>query len=93
MRWAAGCTRQAALAGQHRSCATCHDPAKGFSDGKKVSEGIGGQKGARNAPTVLNSIFYEFQFWDGRATAWGQARAIINQWRWDSPLCRPVTFL
>jgi cytochrome c peroxidase len=26
------------------SCATCHDPAKGFSDGKKVSEGIGGQE-------------------------------------------------
>lgn len=49
------------------SCATCHDPAKGFSDGKKVSEGIGGKKGTRNAPTVLNSIFYEFQFWDGRA--------------------------
>ncbi len=49
------------------ACATCHDPTKGFSDGKKVSEGIGGQKGTRNAPTVLNSIFYEFQFWDGRA--------------------------
>lgn len=49
------------------ACATCHDPQKGFSDGKKVSEGIGGQKGARNAPTVLNAIFNEFQFWDGRA--------------------------
>lgn len=49
------------------SCATCHDPDKGFADGKKVSEGIGGQKGTRNAPTVLNSVFYEFQFWDGRA--------------------------
>ncbi len=32
-----------------------------------VSEGISGRKGTRNAPTVLNSIFYEFQFWDGRA--------------------------
>lgn len=51
------------------SCATCHDPAKGFADGKKVSEGIGGKKGARNAPTVLNAIFYEFQFWDGRAAS------------------------
>jgi cytochrome c peroxidase len=51
------------------SCATCHDPTKGFSDGKKVSEGVGGQKGTRNAPTVLNSIFYEFQFWDGRASS------------------------
>jgi cytochrome c peroxidase len=51
------------------SCATCHDPARGFSDGKKVSEGIGGQKGARNAPTVLNAVFNEMQFWDGRAAS------------------------
>lgn len=49
------------------SCATCHDPKHGFSDGKKVSEGVGGKKGARNAPTVLNAVFNEFQFWDGRA--------------------------
>lgn len=51
------------------SCATCHAPDKGFADGKKVSEGIGGQKGTRNAPTVLNAVFYEFQFWDGRAAS------------------------
>ena len=49
------------------SCATCHDPDKGFADGKRVGEGIGGKKGARNSPTVLNSMFNEFQFWDGRA--------------------------
>ena len=49
------------------SCATCHDPAHGFSDGKKVSEGVQGKKGARNAPTVLNAVFNEMQFWDGRA--------------------------
>ena len=49
------------------SCATCHDPAKGFADGRSVAEGIGGKKGARNSPTVLNAIFNEFQFWDGRA--------------------------
>ena len=49
------------------SCATCHDPDKGFADGKKVSEGVGGKKGTRNAPTVLNAVFNEFQFWDGRA--------------------------
>ena len=34
------------------SCATCHDPAKGFADGKKVAEGVGGKKGTRNSPTV-----------------------------------------
>lgn len=49
------------------SCATCHDPSKGFGDGKKVSEGIQGKRGTRNAPTVLNAVFNEFQFWDGRA--------------------------
>jgi cytochrome c peroxidase len=51
------------------SCATCHDPAHGFSDGKKVSEGVQGKKGTRNAPTVLNTAFNEFQFWDGRAAS------------------------
>ncbi len=49
------------------SCATCHAPDKGFADPRKVSEGVGGKKGARNAPTVLNAVFNEFQFWDGRA--------------------------
>ncbi len=49
------------------ACATCHDPNQGFADGKAVAEGIGGKKGARNSPTVLNSMFNEFQFWDGRA--------------------------
>jgi cytochrome c peroxidase len=49
------------------SCATCHDPNHGFAEAKKVSEGVGGKHGARNAPTVLNAVFNEFQFWDGRA--------------------------
>ncbi len=48
------------------SCATCHDPRKGFGDGKALAEGVGGQKGARNSPTTLNAAFYDFQFWDGR---------------------------
>jgi cytochrome c peroxidase len=49
------------------SCATCHDPAKGWSDGDPVSTGIKGQKGTRNAPTVINSTYMLSQFWDGRA--------------------------
>lgn len=49
------------------SCATCHDPNKGFADGEIVAIGIKGQKGARNSPTVLNTAFLDFQFWDGRA--------------------------
>jgi cytochrome c peroxidase len=49
------------------SCATCHDPAKGWGDGTPVSTGIKGQKGTRNAPTVINSTYMFSQFWDGRA--------------------------
>ncbi|MCE9670859.1 cytochrome-c peroxidase [Myxococcus stipitatus] len=51
------------------SCATCHDPNKGFTDGKTVSEGVKGLKGMRNSPTVLNALFNGSQFWDGRAAS------------------------
>jgi len=49
------------------SCATCHHPDKGWADGEAVSTGIGGQTGARSAPTVINTAYNLFQFWDGRA--------------------------
>lgn len=49
------------------SCATCHDPKFAFTDGKPVAEGVGGKKGARNSPTILNAMFNAEQFWDGRA--------------------------
>lgn len=49
------------------SCATCHDPLKGFADGRPVAVGIKNQSGARNSPTVLYTGFNEVQFWDGRA--------------------------
>ncbi|MEW6128293.1 MAG: cytochrome c peroxidase [Acidobacteriota bacterium] len=49
------------------SCATCHDPERAFTDGKRVSEGIQGRRGTRNAPTILNAMFNSGQFWDGRA--------------------------
>lgn len=49
------------------SCATCHDPQRGWTDRSPVSTGIRGQKGGRSAPTVLNAAYMEVQFWDGRA--------------------------
>src|SRR5690348_3717114 len=49
------------------ACASCHDPAKGFTDNKQFSDGVQGKKGTRNSPTVLNSAYYTTQFWDGRA--------------------------
>lgn len=49
------------------SCASCHWPEAGFADPRPGSTGIGGAVGGRNAPTVINAIFSETLFWDGRA--------------------------
>jgi cytochrome c peroxidase len=49
------------------SCATCHNPAMGWSDAGPTSTGINGQKGGRRAPPVSNAAFAPLQFWDGRA--------------------------
>jgi cytochrome c peroxidase len=49
------------------SCASCHDPAKAFTDGAAVSTGILKQTGGRSAPTVINRAYSLAQFWDGRA--------------------------
>jgi cytochrome c peroxidase len=49
------------------ACATCHDLARAFTDGRPASVGIHGRVGQRNAPTILNALYNKFQFWDGRA--------------------------
>ena len=49
------------------SCATCHNPALGYTDRIPRAVGHDGQVGERNTPTVLNSGFFGAQFWDGRA--------------------------
>ncbi len=48
------------------SCATCHNPALGWTDRIPRATGHDGQIGERNTPTVLNSGFLGSQFWDGR---------------------------
>ena len=49
------------------SCASCHGLNTGGVDNKQYSEGVDGQKGGVNAPTVYNAYFNFVQFWDGRA--------------------------
>jgi len=49
------------------SCATCHDPKMAWAEHEPTSEGIGKQRGGRNAPTVINAAYATSQFWDGRA--------------------------
>src|SRR5712691_3147867 len=54
------------------ACATCHQPARGFSDGRAVAKGL--LTGARNTPSLLNAALNHWFFWDGRADSlWSQA--------------------
>jgi cytochrome c peroxidase len=64
------------------ACATCHDPARAFTDGRPTSVGIYGRTGQRNAPTVLNALYNKAQFWDGRAKTLEEQAAL--------PIVNPV---
>src|SRR5436190_14867084 len=49
------------------SCASCHDPKKGWSNGTPFATGVRSQVGGRSAPTIINAAYSDLQFWDGRA--------------------------
>src|SRR5882724_1669376 len=69
------------------SCASCHDPANAFTDHDTVATGVDGRKGARNAPTILNSAFNSLEFWDGRASSLEEQakQPLINPLEMDMP--------
>jgi cytochrome c peroxidase len=48
------------------SCASCHDPAKGWGDGQALSTGYPSMEYFRNAPTVINTPIPKRYLWDGR---------------------------
>jgi len=48
------------------SCASCHNPALGWSDGLPTAAGFDMQKLGRATPTILNTAFNPIQMWDGR---------------------------
>src|ERR1700692_2413764 len=58
------------------ACATCHDAARAFTDGRPVSVGSHGRVGQRNAPTLLNALYNRTQFWDGRVHTLEQQAAM-----------------
>lgn len=49
------------------SCASCHHPESRFADTRERSTGVGGAKGLRHAPTLVNAAYSPLLFWDGRA--------------------------
>ena len=64
------------------SCATCHRPARGMSDGLPRARGIFGQVGQFNTPTIFTAPYQPLQFWDGRTTG-VDAQALL-------PLVNPI---
>jgi cytochrome c peroxidase len=48
------------------SCASCHNPSLGWSDGLKTAIGFDMHKLPRATPTILNTSFNSIQMWDGR---------------------------
>lgn len=50
-----------------QSCASCHNPELGFSDGLAFSIGTMGEKVGRNTPQIYNLAWNVTFFWDGRA--------------------------
>lgn len=51
------------------SCASCHQPDRGFADGRGRSVGHNGQLGTRSAPSLWNVAFQQRLFWDARANS------------------------
>lgn len=45
------------------SCATCHEQARAFTDGKAVSKGVNGEVGARSAMSLTNVAYLPVLTW------------------------------
>jgi cytochrome c peroxidase len=72
---------ESGLSGNNKiSCASCHDPAKHFTDALPQSVAFDGHSHVqRNAPSLLYAGFQYQQFWDGRAKSLeDQVRDVIN---------------
>ncbi len=48
------------------SCATCHRPEAAWTDGQALSEGYPSTRYFRNTPTVMNAVYLDRLYWDGR---------------------------
>lgn len=48
------------------SCASCHNPALGWSDGLPTARGVKSSVLGRASPTVFNTAYNSIQMWDGR---------------------------
>jgi cytochrome c peroxidase len=60
-----------------RACATCHQPARAFTDGRRRAAVDPGSGVVRNTPTLLNASLQPFQFADQRARSLEDQSALV----------------
>jgi len=61
-----------------RSCASCHNPGKYFTDGLAKNTMLNNQgRLVRNTPTLLYAVYQYSQFWDGRAKTIEQQAGVV----------------
>ncbi len=56
-------------ADRNRSCASCHRPELGWSDGLPTAVSLKGEPLARATPTLFNAAYGTIFMWDGRAAS------------------------
>ncbi|RPH77796.1 MAG: cytochrome-c peroxidase [Nitrospiraceae bacterium] len=77
------------------SCASCHEPERGYTVSTRFAVGIHGQRGNRNPPTLLNRLMlalgHDQQFWDGRSTSVEDALLHALEDKTEMAVAREVT--
>ncbi len=64
------------------ACASCHIPARAFTDGLPRSRGSDGPPLDRNAPSLWNAVHERWYGWDGAADSlWAQALRALQDGR------------
>jgi cytochrome c peroxidase len=59
------------------SCASCHDPARAFTDGQAVSKGVTGEVGTRSAMSLANVAYLPVLTWQNPQLTSLEVQALI----------------
>ena len=73
------------------SCGSCHDQTVAFADPQhRLSIGIDGRTGTRNAPPIQNLAFMKNFFWDGGVVHVDFIRQMRSQTHWKWMMSYPM---
>jgi cytochrome c peroxidase len=61
------------------SCETCHEPEKGWTDGKPLSQKVGGATNTRHSPTLYDVAYGKSFMWDGRTDS--LEKTVADAWQ------------